>query len=403
MSNTLLTIGMITNEAMAVLENQLTFTKQVNREYDDQFAIPGAKIGDTLNVRKPVRYLGRTGAGLSVEGSTESSVALSLDTQYGCDVSFTTKELTLDLDNFSDRILKPAMATVANMIDRSGLALYKDIYQAVGTPGTTPSSNLTYLQAGVKLDNAAAPNDGMRAAVLNPIAQATLVNANFTLFNPQGAISNQYEEGTMGRAFGLKFSMDQNIVAHTIGTYAAAPGAVTVNGTVSSGSTIILAGWTAGDVLKAGDIVTFPAVFAVNPQNRQSTGQVQQFVVTADATANGGGAMTISVSPAIITSGQYQTVSAALLTGAVLTVHGASATSTPQNLVFHRDAFTFATADLEMPQGVWMAKRVTSKKLGISMRVVKAYDITNDRAPMRIDILGGWKTLRPELACRVEG
>lgn len=215
----------------------------------------------------------------------------------------------------------------------------------------------------------------------------------------------------MGRAYGFKFGMDQNVVAHTVGTYSAnvAGGAVTVNGTVSSGNSIILAGWTSGDKLKKGDIVTFGSgatgVFAVNPQNRQSTGQLRQFVITNDpeATADGGGAMTITVSPSIIVSGQYQNVSQAVGTGVTLAVFGASATSTPQNLAFHRDAFTFACADLEMPDGVWMAKRVTSKKLGISMRVVKAYDITNDRAPMRIDILGGWKTLRPELAARISG
>lgn len=405
MSNTLLTISQITNEALAVLENQLTFTKHVSREYDDQFAREGAKIGQTVNVRKPARFEGRRGATINVEGFTEDSVPVTLDTQYGCDVSFTTKELTLDIDSFSDRVLKPQIATVANMIDSDGLALYSDIYNHVGTPGTTPSTNLTYLMAGVKLDNEAAPIDDLRCAVLNPLAQATINNANLSLQNPAKTISEQYMSGRMGRALGFKFEMDQNVKTHTVGTYAAdvAGGAVTVNGAVSSGSSVVLAGWTSGDVLNVGDIVTFSDVYAVNPQNRQSTGELRQFVVTALATADGGGAMTISVSPSIVISGQQQNVTAAIANGATVSVFGASATSTPQNLAFHRDAFTFATADLELPSGVWMAKRVTSKRLGISMRVVKAYDITNDRAPMRIDVLGGWKTLRAELAARISG
>lgn len=407
MSNTLLTISQITNEAMAVLENQLTFTKHVNREYDDSFAREGAKIGQTVNVRKPVRYLGRRGATISVEGTQEDYVPVTLNEQYGCDVSFTTKELTLDIDSFSDRILKPQIATVANMIDRDGLLLYRDVYNHVGTPGTTPTTRMTYLNAGVKLDNEGAPVDDMRACVLNPIASATIADANLNLFNPAKNIAEQYDTGRMGRGLGFKFEMDQNVVAHTIGTYTAnvAGGAVTVNGTVSSGSSIILAGWTSGDKLKRGDIVTFAGTYAVNPQNRQSTGQLRQFVITNDpeATADGGGAMTITVSPSIVVSGAYQNVSQAVTSGAALAVFGASSIVTPQNLAFHRDAFTFACADLELPGGVWMAKRVTSKKLGISMRVVKAYDITNDRAPMRIDVLGGWKTLRAELASRVSG
>lgn len=405
MSNTLLTISQITNEALAVLENQLTFTKHINREYDDSFAREGAKIGQTVNVRKPARFEGRRGATINVEGFNETSTPVTLDTQYGCDVSFTSKELTLDIDSFSDRVLKPQIATVANMIDRDGLQLYKDIYNHVGTPGTTPNTNLTYLLAGVKLDNEAAPVDDQRCMVLNPLAQATIANANLTLQNPAKTISEQYNSGRMGRALGFKFEMDQNVVAHTIGTYAAdvAGDAVAVNGAVSSGNSVALDGWTSGDKLLAGDIVTFADVYAVNPQNRQSTGELRQFVVTADATADGSGDMTISVSPAIVPSGQNQNVTAGIANNAVVKVFGASATSTPQNLAFHRDAFTFACADLELPSGVWMAKRVTSKRLGLSMRVVKAYDITNDRAPMRIDVLGGWKTLRAELASRVSG
>lgn len=400
MSNTLLTIGDITNEALAVLENQLMFTKHVNRTYDDRYGKEGAKIGDTANIRKPARFEGRRTPTINVEGFEESSVALTLDTQYGCDVSFTTKELTLDIDEFSSRVLAPQIATVANMIDYDGMQLYKDIYNSVGTPGVTPATNLVYLNAGVKLDNEAAPRDGNRAVVMNPQAQATIVNANSSLFNPTQVLSEQYTTGTMGIANGFKNEMDQNVGVHTVGVHAGTP---LVNGAVSSGSTIVTDGWVAANTLTHGDVFTVAGVYAVNPQNRQSTGQLRQFVVTSLATADGSGNMTIGVYPAIVTSGKDQTVNAGLANNAEITVVGTTGIVTPQNLAFHRDAFAFATADLELPKGVWMAKRVKSDRLGVSMRCVKAYDITNDRAPMRIDVLGGWKTIRAELATRVQG
>ncbi len=412
MSNSLLTIGMITNEALVVLENSLTFTKFVNREYDDQFARSGAKIGDTVNIRKPVRYVGRRTPAISVENTVETSVPLTLDTQYGTDMSFTSAELALSIDEFSDRIIKPAIANMANMIDYDGMQQYLNVYNQVGTPGTTPNALLTYLQAGVKLDNGAAPNDGMRSAVINPIAQATIVDSLKGLFQSSDDIARQYREGTMGKTAGLKFSMDQNVGVQTTGVYAAlASGsgtAVTVTTAVASGTaSVVTGGWTSGDLLKIGDIVTFSGVFMVNPQNRVSTGQLQQFVLTATPTAaSGGGAMTIAIAPTPQFSGQYQNVTSStgtIASGATVVVSAATAVQTPQNLVFHRDAFSFATADLPLPGGVDIAKRVTSKKLGMSLRMVRAYDINNDRFPCRLDLLGGWKTIRPELACRVAG
>lgn len=412
MSNTLLTIGMITNEALAVLVNQLTFTRTINREYNSEFGRNGAKIGDTLNIRKPVRYTTRRTPTLDVQGTTESSVPLVLTTQYGVDMSFTSAELKLSIDDFSNRVIKPAVSQLANSIDYDGLQLYQDVYNAVGTPGATPSTLLTYLQAGVKLDNEAAPM-GDRKICLNPIAQATIVNALTTVFNPAKAISDQYLKGSMGTAVGFDWYMDQNIATHVVGTYAAdvAGGAVTVTNAVTSGSTIVTGGWTAGDQLLAGDIITFGTttvngVFAVNPQNYQSTGQLRQFVVTEDTTpASGGGAMTISVSPAVVFTGAYKTVTSgtdSIAATAVVSVFGASATSTPQNLAYCKDAFTFANVELPDMPGVSVA-RATAPELGMSIRVMEGTDMVNDRRITRLDLLGGWKTIRPELACRIAG
>lgn len=409
MSNTLLTIGQITREALMVLENELTFTKMCNREYSDQFARDGAKIGTSVNIRKPPRYVGRTGATFTAEGSTETSVALTLDTQFGVDLSYTSQERTTDIDDFSERFLKPAIATIANKIDYDGLQQYKNIYNVVGTGGTTPSTMKTYLDAGVKMDFEAAPQDGNRNVVMNPVAQATLVNADRALFSPGSTISTQYLKGKMAdNSNGFNWAMDQNIAVHTVGTYVAAAGAVTVTTSVSTGNSIVTGGWTSGDILNKGDVITFANVYAVNPQNRQSTGQLRQFVVTAAATASGGGAMTVTVSPALVFSGQGQTCTSTTAsvasTSTVTILTGTSALQTPQNLAFHRDAFTLASADLLLPaSGVIEADRVKSKKLGMSLRMISFYDGFNDRLNTRFDVLYGWATLRPELAVRVLG
>lgn len=402
MANTLLSLSMITPMALEVLENELTFTKNVNRDYDDSFGKAGAKIGQTLNIRKPTRHIARTTPGAVIEGSVETYVPLTLNNQYGNDAAFTSKEMTLDVDYFAERILKPRVAAVANKIDYDGLQLYKDIYQVVGTPGTTPATNLLYLQAGVKLDNSAAPKND-RAAVINPIAQATIVNAGVTSFNPQATLSDQYKTGNMGLALGMKFSMDQNIAVSTIGTYTGTP---LVNGASQTGASLVTDGWgnSLTTLLNIGDVFTIAGVYGVNPQNRQSTGQLQQFVVTATAASDGSGNSTISISPSIITSGTTQTVTAAPADNAAITVYGASGTSTVNNMVFCPDAFTFATAPLYRPtQGVIDSKTVRSKKLNMELRMIQAYDAIADQVITRLDLLGGWATIRPELACRVVG
>lgn len=402
MANSLLTISMITKESLRVLENNLAFAKGVNRDYDDQFAIGGAKIGDTINIRKPARYVGRTGTALAVENHTETSVPLQLSTQFGVDINFTSKELTLSIDEFSDRIIKPAMATVANKMDADGLALYKSVYNAVGTPGTTPTALKTYLQAGAKMDYEATPRDGNRSLVIEPTAQVEIVDSLKSLFQSSDQIMKQYEQGNMGQAAGFKWSMDQNVAVHQVGPLGGAP---LVNGAGQTGASLVTNGWTAAAAsrLKAGDTFTIAGVFAVNPQSRASTGQLRQFVVTADVSSDASGNATIPISPAIVTSGAFQTVTASPGAGAAITVLGAASTLTPVNLAYHKNAFVLGCADLLLPKGVDMAARVSDKQLGLSARMVRAYDINNDKFPCRFDILYGWKAVYPELACRIHG
>jgi hypothetical protein len=408
MPNTLLTISMITNEALYVLRNSLNFTKRVGREYSDKFGVEGAKIGTTLNVRKPPRYIGRTGPALSVENATEESVAVTLNTQFGVDINFTSADLLLSIDQFSKRFIQPGIAAIANKIDYDGLQLYKQVANYVGTAGVVPILLQTYLNAGVKLDDNAAPMDGSRYICVNPLMQATIVNALTGLFHSGGEIKRQYEKGTMGQAAGFEWAMDQNCPSHTVGAIAGA-GVATVTGAGQTGSSILTGSWTANSALKKGDIITFAAVYGVNPQNRQSTGALQQFVVTADTADNGAGVMTIPISPAITVTGAFQTVTNSPGAGALISVFGLAAASFSgvagltfrEGMAFHKDAFTLATADLPLPNGVDMAARAADPDLGISIRLIRAYDINTDKFPCRLDVLYGWAALRPELACRI--
>jgi len=400
MSNTLLTISMITKEALRILENNLAFTRRINRQYDDKFAVEGAKIGYVVNARKPVRYTVTTGAALSIQDATETQVPVTLSTQDHVDFSFSSADLLLSVDDFKNRFLLPAVSALANKIDNEGLKLYREIAQQVGTPGTTPNALLTYLLAGVALDNQAAPMDGQRSIVLTPKMQAYIVDALKGLFQQSSAIATQYAKGTMGTAAGFEWAMDQNCPTHTIGAHGGTP---LTDGAGQTGAALVTNGWTDSTlVLKRGDVFTIAAVYEVNPQSRQSTGDLQKFVATADVTsAAGGGAATIPISPAIITSGAFQTVTASPANDAAIVVSGAASLVHPLGMAFHRDAFTLVCADLPVPRGVDMGSRVSDKQLGISLRVVRQYDINTDAWPCRIDVLYGWATLRPELACRI--
>jgi hypothetical protein len=404
MANQILTISMITRESLRVLENNLTFTKGVNREYDDAFGKTGAKIGNTLNLRLPARYVGRTGPTLSIENQTETFFPLTLNTQFGVDVQFTSQDMELSMDDFSERFLAPAMAAVANKIDRDGLAQGLNVYNAVGTPGTTPTTLATYLAASKIMKFMAAPQDNLRSIVIDPSAEASIVNALTTLFNPSQMISDQYKDGTMGKAIGFKWSSDANVNAYTIGAQGGTPIMLSSGGS-QTGASLNTQGWSNSitGLLNQGDIFTIAGVFSVNPQSRQSTGLLQQFVVTAPVSSNGSGLATIPISPSIVASGQFQNVSAAAAQSAAITVLGSAATVSPMNLAFHRDAFVLASADLPLPRGVHMAERVSSKKVGLSVRMIQAYDVVNDIFPCRLDVLYGWATPYPQLACRIQG
>jgi len=393
---------MITRKALEILENNLVITRNVNRQYDDSFAVEGAKIGSTLRIRLPDRALVTDGAALQVQDDNEQFTTLSVASQKHIGVNFTSAELTMQLDDFADRVLKPRISQLAASIDADVANAYKSIYQSVGTPGTTPSTSLVLLQAQQKLNEAAAVMQP-RYATVNPAANAGLVEGMKGLFNPTDTVSRQFKNGMMGTGvLGFEeINMSQSILNHTTGVTPTAPIVVSTM-TVQGSSTLPISFTSGSPTFKVGDVFTIAGVNAVNPQTRQSTGSLQQFVVTEDLSISSTTTGTLKISPAIYTSTHaLATVDAFPAANAVLTFLGGSATGYAQNLVYHKDAITFATADLLLPQGVDMASRAVHN--GISMRIVRQYDINNDRMPCRIDVLYGYGVIRPQMACRMWG
>lgn len=419
-NNSLLTISMITREALRVLENSLTFTKQIARTYSDQFAIAGAKIGTVLNIRKPPRYAGRIGQALALEDSVETSIPLALTTQRGVDLAFTSAELTLSIDDFGRRFLRPAILGVANRIDFDGCGLIvgrppaggnpllpstfvpsPPVYNSVGVQGTIPNTALQYLQAGQRLNEEACPVDD-RVLVMPSSFIPPIVDSLKGLFQSAERIAEQYDRGMMGIALGFRWFMDQNMPNFTSGTQPAT--GLTVAGANQTGPSLTTSATTG--TLTVGDVFTIAGVYAVNPQNQQSTNALRQFTVTAPVTT---GATVIPLYPPLQTFGTTApfnpngTVNALPAAGAAITKLYAASGNGQMAVAFHPEAFTFASADLLLPGGVDMAARVADEQLGFSIRAIRAYDINLDRFPTRLDILYGFGTLYQEMATRIGG
>lgn len=435
MANNLLTISDITNEGLMILENELVLADKVNREYDDRFAIDGAKIGYTTNVRRPARFKGTAGPALNVEDFVETSVPVTLTNQFHVDTQFITSDLLLSMDQFSKRVLKPKIATIANRIDYD-LATSMRINTAniVGTAGTAPTTTAPFLSAGALLDTEGVPRDGDRYMVIDQFTQASMVGGLQGLFNPQVQIGEQFKKGVMARStLGFDWYMDQNIASQTFATLAGAPqfsttgtsSAVLSTGWADSG-TLQTKGWTASTaVLNVGDVFSIANVNMVNPQNRAKVNQVRYFVVRPPVgtpsngtfaavtdifgntvggtyTSDGSGLLQVTVASCAIYSGQFQNIDAAPANSANITLYASNKVS-PQSLAFHKDAFTLVSADLPLPGGVDMAARASHKDIGMSIRVVRAYTINNDALPTRLDVLYGVAPLYREMACRVAG
>jgi len=397
-TNTILTPTKVTRKALQILHQKLNFIGTINRQYDDSFAQSGAKIGDTLKIRLPNQYTVRTGKTLNAQDTTESSVDLTMATQKGVDMEFSSKELTLDIDDFAERILEPAMSTLASHIEADVLAnVTPKVYNLVGTAGTTPAALSVFADARAKLNQFLAPKDRNRRVQVDSETMGVMVDALKGLFQDSASIAEQYLEGMIGRTSGFDWYENDLLYVHTTGSRDNTT--PVINGATQSGASLVLDGFDAAATVKEGDVFTIAGVYAVHAETKVAYDFLQQFVATADATADGSGNVTLSISPSISASGASQNVSALPADGAALTFVGAASTAYGQGLAYHKNAFSFVSGDLEMPNGVDFKAREMFD--GISMRIVRAYDISSDNFPCRVDVLYGSQAIRPQLATRV--
>ena len=395
MANTILTPTAVTREALRVLHQKLKFVGSINRQYDDSYARSGAKIGDSLKIRLPNQFTIRSGATLSAQDVTESSVTLQLATQKGVDVNFTSAELTLSLDDFSARILKPAMAVLAANIEADALAMVKDVYNFIDGDAAAPTF-LQLLQAKQKLDENLAPEGEDRSVQLIPTHSAKIIDALKGLFNDQRALGQQYKDGVLGKTADFDFYQNTLLPSSQATGTSAKTTVYLSNGVAQTGASIAVD--TGANTFKKGDVITFAGTNAAHAETKADLGYLQQFVLTADYA---GGAGSVAIDPAVTATGAKQNVTAAIADNSAVVKVGAGASETyVQSLLYHKDAFAIAFADLlDVSEfGAWGARQVMD---GISMRIARQYDITNDKFPCRIDVFYGFKAIRPQLACRL--
>jgi hypothetical protein len=412
MTQSLLTPSVIAKEALFQLENNLVMANNVHRQYKEEFV----KVGNTVTIRKPVKFLATDGATLVKQDVEEGNTSIVINKRKHVGWAFNTQDLTLTIKEYSKRYIEPAAIALANQIDVDGLALYKKVWNWAGTPGQTVNSYADFSKGPKRLDKQAVPKS-MRKAVLGPDDHWDLAGSQTGLFfNSIG--EKAYRAGSIGRIGNVDTFMDQNLATHTVGTADATNALVrsVSNGTVNPlGYTTYAAskatgymdlgtdGWDATKTILTGDVITIADVYAVNPLSKVSTGELMQFTVVSDVTSNGttSNETIVRIAPAIIVSGPYQNVNSIPADNAQITRVGTKATQYPQNLVFHENAFALVTVPLAMPDGVAFKARESHD--GISIRLVKDYDIVNDEDVVRLDVLYGWEAIYPDLATRLSG
>jgi len=414
MPNTLITPSIIAKEALMQLENSLVAANNVHREYVNEFR--GGQ-GATVSIRRPVSFYTANGVTRVDQDVEEKATTITVDQRKHVSWSFSTQDLTLSIQEYRERYIKPAMITLANTMDRAVTSLYSSVWNSVGTPGTTPNSFASVAAAAQRLDEMAVPSDS-RVMLMNPAARYAVAGNQLTLDSVGTMGKSAYEKAMMGEVAMFETYSTQNVAMHTVGVATGTPlvnGAnqnVTYANAVGSNwsQTLVTDGWTNSttNILRAGDVFTIAGVFAVNPvPGEGTTGKavqpyLQQFVVLANANSGAStGPATLTISPPIITSGPFQTVSAAPADNAAITVFGAGSTNYPQNMGYHKNAFALVTVPLEMPDGAAFKARESHN--GLSVRVIKDYDINNDVDVIRIDTLYGAKAINPGLASRLWG
>lgn len=401
MSNTLVTCSIVAKEALPILKNMLTFSKNVNRDWEDEYTgnmSRGYAPGATINIKKPSRYTYRAGRVSVPQATVETTIPLTLS-QGGTDLNFTSVEQTISLTKLEDKIAA-AVAPIANEIDRQGLQLaHYNTFNALNASGALPTTQLGGVQivtdANRRLDEMGAPRDMNRMLVSGPGLNGALLNTFSGMFNSVSSLNKQYNTGLMQNAFGIDQGMDQNVDTHTNGTQNVA--GVNISGANQTGAAITTVALTG--TITRGTVITLPGVFAVNPQSRQSTGVLAQFVVTSDLAV---GATSIPLSPALVTSGAFQNVSASPTSGSPFLIVGAASTAYQTNVAYHKDAFTLAMVPMWKPTGGKGVIDVAQESYdGFTVKVTNFYDGVNDNAIWRLDVLFGWAATYPELSAKI--
>lgn len=409
-TNTTLTPLEITRECQRIFHQKSNFIARTNRQYDDRFAKSGAKIGQSLNLRLPTKYTTRRGPTLAVQNSTERSVPLPIVSMYGVDMSFSSYELTFNINDFSQQFIEPAMSQLVASIESDYLtAMMQTVRNYAGATSTTVNYN-SYQSAGRYMTESLAPGDSTRTMTINPQSRVDFSTDVKGLFQSSEEIAKQYEDGIMGRSGG--FTAFENTLApvQTPGAYTGSP--ITTSGGGNQGitgagnayattTTLLTSGWgnSITTLLNVGDIITIAGVFEVQPETKVSYGYLKRFVITTLAASDSGGLSSLVISPAIISGGAYQNVSNLAAASKVITVLGTASTGYGNNLAFHKNAFAFVTADLDLPGDGKFEARNTMENL--SMRIIRKYDINNDVHPCRIDVACGYTSIYPEWACRL--
>jgi hypothetical protein len=411
MSNTTLTADIIAKEAVMILDNECVAGKLFHRGYAEEFSSKtnGYTHGETISIKRPTDFTVRDGRVATVQDVVEGKVTLTVDEYKGVDFKFTSEELTLQIGEISDRVIKPAMVQLANQIDRDAMALYKQVWNWVGTAGETVNSFSDFAKAPERLDLGAVPQDD-RSSIMSPTDEWAMLGSQTALYMSDVA-KDAYRKGKLGMIANVDTYSSQNVQVHANGT-AVNSADVKVKGTQSTTwaatkdtgtMSLDTDGWTTVSTITEGTVFTIDAVFAVNPVTKATLPHLQQFVVRSAVTANATttSSTTLTISPPIITSGAFQTVSAAALDDATITVKGTTATNYNQNLVFHKNAFALVTVPLVKPPGAVDVGRRSYK--GYSVRVIPYYDGTNDVSNWRLDVLYGVKAIDPRLATRLSG
>ena len=422
MANAFQTATVITNEMVRIIHNTSAFLGNMNTDFDKNWGQGRYAPGSTVYARRPVQFTIRNGATASVQDITESTVPIVVQPELGIDFAVQEFDLVTAVKNdgqidktFRDRYLKPAALRIAAEVDYQVGQLVKNATpNIVGAPGTGMASVTDLVNAQIPMDNNACPRDAMRYAALSPTANAAVVAGLATLFNPRGTLEDQYKKGVVQTQLGIDLMMSQNVPTHTVGPLGGTPVVNGANqGTINSGSTdnpyasttsLVTNGWTAAAAarLKKGDVITLAGVNDVNPETKQDTGALKNFVVTADVSSDGSGNATVIISPAIIAGGAYQNCTARPANSAAITVKtGTASTAYAQNILWHRDAITFVSPEMDLPGGMdYAAQSTLADQGGISLRFVRGFDILNNKRISRFDVLYGAAVIRPEWCVR---